>query len=99
MGALHEGHLNLVKRAKMENDVTIVSIFLNPLQFGPSEDLDKYPMDVDEDIKKLRQEDIDILFLPDNNLMYPKSFSTHIEVGLSENLRCSPANSAGSQQL
>ena len=87
MGALHEGHLNLVKRAKMENDVTIVSIFLNPLQFGPSEDLDKYPRDVDEDIKKLRQEDIDILFLPDNNLMYPKSFSTHIEVGaLSEKL-------------
>jgi pantoate--beta-alanine ligase len=71
----------------MENDVTIVSIFLNPLQFGPSEDLDKYPRDVDEDIKKLRQEDIDILFLPDNNLMYPKSFSTNIEVdSLSEKL-------------
>jgi len=87
MGALHDGHLNLVKRAKMENDITIVSIFLNPLQFGPSEDLEKYPRDIDEDIKKLRREDIDILFLPDNNLMYPKGFSTHIEVGsLSEKL-------------
>ena len=87
MGALHDGHLNLVKRAKMENDITIVSIFLNPLQFGPSEDLEKYPRDIDEDIKKLRREDIDILFLPDNNLMYPKGFSTHIDVGsLSEKL-------------
>lgn len=87
MGALHDGHLSLVKRAKMENDVTIVSIFLNPLQFGPAEDLDKYPRDIEEDIRKLRQEDIDILFIPDNNLMYPQSFSTHIEVGpLSERL-------------
>lgn len=87
MGALHEGHLSLVKRAKMENDVTIVSIFLNPLQFGPAEDLEKYPRDIEEDIKKLRQEDIDMLFLPDNNLMYPQSFSTSIEVGpISEKL-------------
>jgi len=87
MGALHKGHLSLVKRATMENDVTVVSIFLNPLQFGPAEDLEKYPRDIDEDIKKLRQEEIDILFLPDNNLMYPRSFSTHIEVGpLSERL-------------
>jgi len=87
MGALHNGHLSLVKRAKMENDVTVVSIFLNPLQFGPAEDLEKYPRDIDEDIKKLRQEEIDILFLPDNNLMYPCSFSAHIEVGpLSERL-------------
>lgn len=87
MGALHDGHLSLVKRAKMENDVTIVSIFLNPLQFGPAEDLEKYPRDIEEDIKKLREEDIDILFLPDNNLMYPQSFSTSIDVGpLSERL-------------
>jgi pantoate--beta-alanine ligase len=71
----------------MENDVTIVSIFLNPLQFGPAEDLEKYPRDIDEDIKKLREEDIDILFLPDNNLMYPQGFSTSIDVGpLSERL-------------
>src|SRR3990172_2129918 len=71
----------------MENDITIVSIFLNPLQFGPAEDLEKYPRNIDEDIKKLREEDIDILFLPDNNLMYPQSFSTSIEVGpISERL-------------
>ena len=87
MGALHDGHISLVRRAKMENDVVVVSIFLNPLQFGPAEDLDKYPRDIEEDIRKLREEEIDILFLPDNSLMYPQGFSTHIEVGgLSEKL-------------
>lgn len=87
MGALHDGHLSLIKRAKMENDVVVASIFVNPLQFGPAEDLDKYPRDIDEDIKKLREQDIDIMFLPDNNLMYPQSFSTSIAVGpLSERL-------------
>jgi len=80
MGALHEGHLSLIKRAKMENDVVIASIFVNPLQFGPSEDLDKYPRDMDEDVRKLREAEIDILFVPDNNLIYPEGFSTHIVV-------------------
>jgi pantoate--beta-alanine ligase len=80
MGALHDGHLSLIKRAKMENDVVIASIFVNPLQFGPSEDLDKYPRDIDEDVRKLREAEIDILFLPDNNLIYPEGFSTHIAV-------------------
>lgn len=87
MGALHEGHISLVRRAKTDNDIVIVSIFLNPLQFGPAEDLDKYPRDIEEDIRKLREEEIDILFLPDNSLMYPQGFSSHIEVGgLSEKL-------------
>jgi pantoate--beta-alanine ligase len=87
MGALHDGHISLVRRAKMENDITVVSVYLNPLQFGPAEDLDKYPRDIEEDVRKLREEEIDILFLPDNSLMYPQGFSTHIEVGgLSEKL-------------
>lgn len=87
MGALHEGHLSLIKRAKMENDVTAVSIFVNPLQFGPSEDLDRYPRNMDADKKKLNDLEIDILFLPDNSLMYPEGFSTHVNVAaLSEKL-------------
>jgi pantoate--beta-alanine ligase len=87
MGALHGGHMSLIKRAKMENDITVVSIFLNPLQFGPAEDLGNYPRDIDQDVRKLREADVDILFLPDNSLMYPQGFSTHVRVdGLSEKL-------------
>ena len=81
MGALHDGHISLVRRAKMDNDIVVASIFLNPLQFGPGEDLDKYPRDLEEDIRKLRGEEIDILFLPDNSLMYPQGFSARIDVG------------------
>jgi pantoate--beta-alanine ligase len=80
MGALHDGHLSLVKRAKMENDVIAASIFVNPLQFGPSEDLEKYPRDLDGDIGKLQQLEVDVLFLPDGSLVYPKGFSTHVEL-------------------
>jgi pantoate--beta-alanine ligase len=80
MGALHDGHMSLVKRAKMENDVLAVSIFVNPLQFGPSEDLEKYPRDLDSDIGKLKDFEVDVLFLPDGSLVYPKGFSTHVEV-------------------
>jgi pantoate--beta-alanine ligase len=87
MGALHDGHLSLIKRAKMENDVTAVSIFINPLQFGPSEDLARYPRNIDEDRKKIDDLEVDILFLPENSLMYPQGFSTHVNVdALSEKL-------------
>ncbi len=81
MGALHEGHMSLVKRARMENDISAVSIFINPAQFGPSEDFEKYPRDSENDIMKLRAQEVDILFLPDNVLMYPKGFDTCVEVG------------------
>ena len=88
MGALHDGHISLVRRAKMDNDIAIVSIFLNPLQFGPSEDLDKYPRDIEEDVRKLREEEVDILFLPDNSMIYPQGFSSHIEVGVVSEKLC-----------
>lgn len=80
MGALHEGHLSLVRRARQDNNITVVSIFVNPIQFGPSEDYAKYPRDIEEDIKKLQKENIDILFLPDVSGMYPEDFLTYIDV-------------------
>ncbi len=87
MGALHEGHLSLVRMCREENDVVVVSIYVNPTQFGPAEDLSKYPRDFDGDRDKLKKENVDILFLPDDSLMYPKGFSAFVEVGgLSERL-------------
>jgi len=87
MGALHEGHLSLVRRARQENDISVVSIFVNPIQFGPSEDFQKYPRDIEGDAEKLRREGVNILFMPDIAAMYPKGFVTHVEVGeISEKL-------------
>lgn len=80
MGALHEGHLSLIRRARAENDVVVASIFVNPLQFGPSEDLSSYPRPIDDDIAKLRTEEIDLLFLPDPALMYPPGFATSVHL-------------------
>lgn len=87
MGALHDGHLSLVRTAKRENDITVVSIYVNPKQFSPSEDLSRYPRDMEGDAEKLKGAEVDILFLPDDSLMYPQGFSTYIEVeGLSKKL-------------
>ncbi len=87
MGALHEGHLSLVRMSREENNITAVSIYVNPTQFGPSEDFTKYPRQIEVDIERLREEAVDILFLPDDTLMYPAGFSTEIEVkGLSERM-------------
>ncbi|WP_337020015.1 pantoate--beta-alanine ligase, partial [Oceanobacillus massiliensis] len=81
MGYFHEGHLHLMQNAKTENDIVITSIFVNPLQFGPSEDYEKYPRDESKDIKQAEQAGIHYLFLPDVREMYPvKSLiDMHIE--------------------
>lgn len=80
MGALHEGHLSLVRRAKQDNHVTVVSIFVNPIQFGPSEDFEKYPRDIEGDMEKLRREEVDTVFMPEISSMYPERFLTYVEV-------------------
>lgn len=88
MGALHDGHLSLIKRSKDENDITVVSIFINPLQFGPSEDFQQYPRDTDGDVAKLRKAEADVLFMPDASSIYHKGFSTHINVGMISEKLC-----------
>ena len=80
MGALHEGHLSLVRASKATCDVTAVSIFVNPLQFGPSEDLAKYPRDLERDAKLLDELGVDLLFVPGADKMYPPGAKTYVLV-------------------
>ena len=87
MGYLHEGHLSLVRRARDENDTCTAWIFVNPLQFGPSEDYERYPRDEARDIALLEQEGVDLLFMPSAKEIYPPGFSTYVEAqGVSEQL-------------
>jgi pantoate--beta-alanine ligase len=88
MGALHEGHLELGKKARKECDCLIYSIFVNPKQFGPSEDLDKYPRDTKGDLEKLDSIDTDAVFIPENDIMYPDGFNTFVDVGEIGNILC-----------
>src|SRR5690606_34935919 len=81
MGALHEGHLELVRRAKRTNQVVVVSIFVNPLQFGANEDLDSYPRTLDADIELLRAEGVDLVFAPSAADMYPDGPRTTVQPG------------------
>ena len=80
MGALHEGHLSLVRTSRVQCDVTAVSIFVNPLQFGPSEDLEKYPRTLQRDAATLEEMGVDFLFAPPVAEMYPPGAQTHVEV-------------------
>jgi pantoate--beta-alanine ligase len=87
MGALHEGHLSLVRIAKARSDVVAVSIFVNPLQFGPKEDLAKYPRTFDRDCQMLDREGVDLIFAPAPVEMYPNPPATYVNVeGMSDRL-------------
>ena len=90
MGFLHEGHLSLVRRARKEKDVLVVSIFVNPLQFGPREDFKRYPRNLSRDKQLLKREHVDFLFLPPRRSLFPKNFRDFINPGPINRYLCGP---------
>ena len=80
MGYLHKGHLALVKQARTENSAVVVSIYVNPAQFGPIEDFGSYPRDLNQDLALLREEGVDVVFVPPDAEMYPLEFSSWVDV-------------------
>jgi len=95
MGYLHEGHLSLVRCARADNDHLVVSIFVNPTQFGPQEDYQRYPRDPERDLRLLEQEGTDAVFMPEVEEMYPQGFDAWVEVGESLTGRLEGASRPG----
>lgn len=81
MGALHEGHLKMMELSSEFNDITVVSIFVNPLQFGPNEDFDAYPRQIDKDVEMIEQIDVDYVFYPSVEEMYPDELGVTLKIG------------------
>ncbi len=91
MGYLHEGHLSLVKASLQSTDCTVVSIFVNPAQFGPKEDFKEYPRDFARDSRLLEKLGVDLLFCPDYTEMYPPDYKTYVEVESLQDKLCGPS--------
>ena len=81
MGALHEGHLSLMRRALKENDVVVISIFVNPAQFGPDEDYRRYPRNLRKDAELCKKNGVDYIFAPSVDEMYPRGYAAYVNVG------------------
>ena len=88
MGFLHEGHLSLMRVGRRLAEALVVSIFVNPAQFGPEEDFDAYPRDIDRDLELCRQEMVDIVFTPSRSELYPENFQTTVRLDALPNHLC-----------
>jgi len=88
MGYLHDGHLSLMRRARKDNDLVVLSIFVNPIQFGPHEDYKKYPRDFKKDERLAKGAGVDVLFYPAVKEVYPDGYSTYVEVDTLSNVLC-----------
>lgn len=88
MGCLHDGHASLIKESVSQNDKTVVSIFVNPTQFGPEEDLEKYPRDFDSDLELCQNIGVDAIFFPEPSTMYCDNYNTYVNVRLLTNNLC-----------
>lgn len=88
MGYLHEGHMTLMRQARRENDIVVLSVFVNPLQFGPNEDFDAYPRDVEHDQKVAEDSGVDYMFFPSVEEMYPRELSVSVVVKKRTNVLC-----------
>ncbi len=88
MGYLHQGHLSLIQASAKENDITVLSIYVNPTQFGPGEDLDQYPSDLENDKKLAEEAGADVIFIPDHHIMYKDNHATYVQVNGLTNQLC-----------
>ncbi|MBI2486958.1 MAG: pantoate--beta-alanine ligase [Deltaproteobacteria bacterium] len=88
MGALHDGHLRLISEGRRRGDILVVSIFVNPIQFAPNEDLNKYPRNLDGDLEKIKDLGVDVVFNPITEEIYPEGFQTYVEVKVLQEYLC-----------
>jgi pantoate--beta-alanine ligase len=88
MGYLHKGHESLLLKAREENDIVVLSIYVNPTQFGKNEDLDKYPRDMERDVEMAKRAGVDYIFYPDDAMMYPEGYKTIVQVGGISEIMC-----------